>query len=229
MAKQTIEIATRPGTIPVLCYIEDLPFGKILRQLHDTQGIVTVDVLLGQGGRQSPLTPEDIQTARGNGSTEKQVIEVLARGPTTATKLARELGYAASRYYAALATLRKKGVAEKGTDGWRLTAQAMAYAKGNGHDAAPIALPAPSNAAKGRKGRATHGASTPTLLATLSDGPKTPAQISQAIAAAGMSAKSISGVLARARTAGIIKHDPKSHLYELTARGVKQAGEAAHG
>jgi hypothetical protein len=230
MAKQTIEIATRPGLIPVLCYIEDLPFGKILRQLHDTQGIDSVDVLLGQGGKQSPLTPDDIAAHQIAGNLKQQVITILARGPHRPAALAAALGRKTTTIYSALTALKNRGIAESNGDGWRLIAQAMAAARGNGHDvAAPIALPAPAKVNNTPSGRAEQGAGAKILLAVLASGPRPSSDIRAAMAQAGMSTKSISGVLARGRDAGIVKHDPKNGVYELTARGIKQAGEAAHG
>lgn len=229
MAKQAIEIATKPGLIPVLCYIEDLPFGKILRQLHDTQGIVSVDVLLGQGGKQSPLTPDDIAAHQVAGNLKQQIVTMLANGPRAPRQIAAELGRKPTTIYTALTALKKLGIVANNGDGWHLTAKVKAAMQGNGHDstAAPIALPAPRKVSKGPKGRASQGAGAKVLLEVLAPGGKPGSDIRAAMAAAGMSTKSISGVLDRGRKAGIVKRDPKSNLFELTARGIKQAAELA--
>jgi DNA-binding HxlR family transcriptional regulator len=89
------------------------------------------------------------------------------------------------------------------------------------------ALPAlPPPAAK--HGRATRGTGDIVLRAALDAGPVSPGDLRKHMQSKGMSPKSVSGVLERARKRGLIKRNGVG--YALTAKGQKmEAGVAHHG
>ena len=113
--------------------------------------------------------------------------------------------------------LKKKGFSESGSEKGthQLTAKAKAQLGG------ALALPAPAGAqvAHGPAGRAKPGSGNIVLRAALDAGPLTPIDLRKRMAAQGMSPKSVSGVLARAKDGGLIRKNGTG--YELTAKGQK--------
>lgn len=209
-----------PGQIPVLIHIEDLPFAKILRQLHDTQGIVEVAVLLGQGGGKSVLTEAEIEAARANGtSLQAKVIAALAaRGPMGVSDVAEAIDGRKSSVHGAMNALGKKGIVKNVDRKWHLIARP------------PTNGATPPQVAHTAGGRARPGQGSALLLAMLRDGAKALAELRTSAAAAGVSAKSVKGMVDRARNAGFIRRSGgkgRKGQYMLTARGEKQV--AAHG
>lgn len=120
-----------------------------------------------------------------------------------------------------MSKLKKQGVTEQGAGKgvYQLTPAARAQLSG----AAPVLLP-PEPAKKPVKvkkanGRAAPGSGNIVLRELLNDGPKPPAELRNQMTEKGMSPKSISGVMDRARRAGLIKKNGTG--YELTAKGIK--------
>jgi hypothetical protein len=112
--------------------------------------------------------------------------------------------------------LRKKGLTEAaaGRGMHQLTAMARAQL------GTLPALPAPA----AKHGRATRGTGDIVLRAALDAGPVSPGDLRKHMQSKGMSPKSVSGVLERAKKRGLIKR--KGVGYELTAKGQKmEAGE----
>jgi DNA-binding PadR family transcriptional regulator len=222
-----------PKTFPIRLEVEEIALGTVLRKLHDMPGILDLHLDLGHGGQGAGRKELEKAAANSNsGSSEQIIIKLLLEGPKYISELSRAIGGAKSRAYGAIHQLKKKGLTEAGVEKGmhQLTAQARAQLGG------ALALPAPASkkAAKvkhGPKGRAIPGSGNIVLRELLADGPKAPVELRQQMTGKGMSPKSISGVLDRARKAALIKKNGTG--YELTAKGLKiempAAEVAAHG
>lgn len=219
-----------PKTFPIMLEVEELLLGPVLRKLNEMPGIAKLHLDLGHGGQGAgakQLADKVAKVRSNGGSAEQQVLKMLLqRGPMHIRAISQEVGGAKSRAYGAVHQLKKKGLteagAEKGTH--QLTAKAKAQLGG------ALALPAPEGAqvAKGPAGRAKPGSGNIVLRVALEAGPLPPVDLRKRMAAQGMSPKSISGVLARAKDGGLIRKNGTG--YELTAKGQKiEMGAAAHG
>ena len=218
-----------PKTFPIKLEVEEIALGTVLRKLHDMPGIVDLHLDLGHGGQGAGRKQLEEAATKSSGSSEQIIIKLLMDGPKYISELSRAIGGAKSRAYGAIHQLKKKGLTEAGAEKGmhQLTAQARAQLGG------ALALPAPApKAAKvkhGPAGRATPGSGNIVLRQLLNDGPKAPVELRHQMTDKGMSPKSISGVMDRARKAGLIKKNGTG--YELTAKGMKiEVPEAtAHG
>jgi hypothetical protein len=195
------------------------------------QGIAKIDLDLGHGGKK-PL-PHGNAHSNGNGLLAKTVA-MLMSGAKTIDEISAAIGGARSRVYGVLHQLKGKKLIKQVSKGvYQLTDKAMAglapQAMVTPAASATPALPAPVK--KGPKGRASPGSGNIALRAALDAGPVAPSTLRSHLAGNGMSPKSISGVLDRAKRDGLLKKNG-ADLYELTAKGHKielPAAEAAHG
>jgi Mn-dependent DtxR family transcriptional regulator len=223
-----------PKPFPILINVEEIALGTVLRKLHEMPGVVSVDLQLGHGGEGAGKKQlEQHAAANGNGSNgEQSVLKVLADGRDwPAREVAAALGWKKPRAYGALHQLRKKGLVQAGSDKGthRITRLAAAHLNGVRALPAPSAPSAHPQVKKGPSGeRSSPGSGNIVLKSILSDGPKAPNEIRTLAADHGMSPKSLSGILLRAKNAGLIKKNGSG--YELTAKGQKiETGAAAHG
>jgi hypothetical protein len=217
-----------PKTFPIMLEVEELLLGPVLRKLNDMPGIAKLHLDLGHGGQGAGAKQlaDKVAKVRNGGTAEQAVIKLLMEGPKHVRELSRAIGGAKSRAYGAVHQLKKKGLTEAGTEKGthQLTAKARAQLGG------ALALPAPEGAQveHGPAGRAKPGSGNIVLRAALDGGPLAPFDLRKRMAAQGMSPKSISGVLERARRDALIKKNGTG--YELTAKGQKiELGVAAHG
>lgn len=205
-------------TFPIKLEVEEIALGTVLRKLNDMPGIAKLHLDLERGGEGAGRKQlEDASKGRnGNGNNQQNIVKLLLQGPKHITEIARSIGGNKSSAYTATSIMRTQGLIEagpsKGTH--QLTAAARAQLGG-----APPALPAP-DVKRGPKGRAVPGSGPIILRTVLEAGPKSPTDLRKHLAENGMSAKSISGVLDRARKQGLVKKNG-ANLYELTAKGQK--------
>jgi DNA-binding PadR family transcriptional regulator len=211
-----------PKTFPVHLEIEEIALGTVLRKLNEMPGIAELKLDLGQGGMGAGRKQLEDAAKQSRGNNEQVIVKMLLKGPQTLVNITREIGGKKSSAYTVLSKLKKQGLVErageeKGT--YQLTLQAKAQLGGT------LALPAPEKSAKtpkvkhGPKGRAVPGSGNIVLRELLASGPKAPVELRNEMAGKGMSPKSISGVLDRARKASLIKKNGTG--YELTAAGRK--------
>lgn len=175
--------------------------GAVLRKLHEMPGVAKLDLDLGKAPQQQAAS----------GSPQETALAMLASGPKHRSELKAALG-PAQRFYGTMNNLKKKKMVKAVGDGTYVLTKHVAQ-KLNGH--APEALGAPVK--KGPAGRAVPGQAVAVLRAVLRDQALSMGQIAEAIGAHGMSAKSITGVLARAKRDGLVKKDGSG--YALTAKG----------
>jgi DNA-binding PadR family transcriptional regulator len=207
--------------------VEEILLGPVLRKLNGMPGIAKLHLDLGHGGQVgAKKAAKQVAAARdaNGGNNEQQLVKLLAHGPKPISEITSLLGGAKSRAYGVIHALKKKGIIEAGPDRGthQLTERAMAQL------GARPALPAPE-VKHGPAGRASPGSGNIVLRAVLDAGPLPAADVRKEMEAKGMSPKSASGVLDRARKGGIVKKNGNG--YELTAKGMKielTAG-AAHG
>ena len=226
-----------PKTFPLRLEVEEIALGTVLRKLNDMPGIVKLDLDLGHGG-QGPGRKQLEAAARtvnnNNGSREPIVIKLLMEGPKHIREISGAIGGTKQRAYGLMNQLHKKGLTKTiGKGMHQLTTKAMAQLRGGlavaqeVHATAP-ALPAPK-VKRGPAGRASPGSGPIILRTVLNDGPAHPSDVRKALAEKGMSSKSISGVLDRAKRNGLVKKNG-ADFYELTAKGQKiEMLGASHG
>jgi DNA-binding PadR family transcriptional regulator len=215
-----------PKTFPIKLEVEEIALGAVLRKLNDMPGIVKLDLDLGHGGEGAGK--KELQHAaakQSGGNIVQEAVKFLMDGPKHIGEIARALGGAKSRAYSAMTQLRKQGLSEAGPGKatHQLTAKARAQL------GAVPALPAPTPIVKhGPSGRASPGSGPIILRVALDAGPMSPHDLRAKLTEGGMSPKGVSGVLDRARVAGLIKKNGNG--YELTAKGQKiETGASAHG
>jgi hypothetical protein len=224
-----------PKTFPIRLDVEEIALGTVLRKLNEMPGIVNLHLDLGHGGQGSGRKQLEQHAAVAhvqNGSREPLAIKMLMQGPKHIREISAVLGGAKSRAYGLTNTMSKKGLVERGEGAgmWQLTKKAMAQL-GKAMPAVTPAVPAmaalPAPAVRhGPSGRALPGSGPIILRAALGAGPMTPHDLRGKLAEGGMSAKGVSGVLDRARRAGLIKKNGQG--YELTAKGLKIEMGAQH-
>jgi Mn-dependent DtxR family transcriptional regulator len=209
-----------PKTFPIMLEVEELLLGPVLRKLNEMPGIAKLHLDLGHGGQGAGAKQlaDKVAKVRNGGTAEQQVLKLLLqRGPMHIRAISQEVGGAKSRAYGAVHQLKKKGLTEAGKEKGthQLTAKAKAQLGG------ALALPAPEGAqvAHGPAGRAKPGSGNIVLRAALDGGPLAPVDLRKRMVAQGMSPKSVSGVLARAKDGGLIRKNGTG--YELTAKGQK--------
>ncbi|RXG91605.1 hypothetical protein EAS62_24305 [Bradyrhizobium zhanjiangense] len=208
--------------------VEEIALGPVLRRLNEMPGIAKLHLDLGHGGQGAGKKQLERQAAahRGsNGEGQQHAIKLLMSGPKHIDEIGRVVGGKKTRAYGIMTQLRKQGLAESGQGRGmhQLTKKAQAQL-----GAAMPALPPPDKVARGPKGRASPGSGNMLLRKALDAGPVTPADLRAHLAGQGMSAKSVSGVLDRAKKSGLIKKNGVG--YALTAKGQKiETGAAANG
>jgi hypothetical protein len=226
-------------TFPISLEVEEIALGTVLRKLHDMPGIVKLDLNLGHGGRGAGRKQLENHAAQKNGGRrayEQIAVRLLLQGPKHIKEISDAIGGKISRAYNAMTSLRKQGFTESvgqgihqlSARGRAAVASASASAQGAGASAgaSPPLLPAPVSHGPG--GRASPGSGNKVLRAALARGALSIPEVRAFAAANGISQKSISGVLARAKEAGLIKKNGTG--YELTAKGHKiELGTHAHG
>jgi hypothetical protein len=222
-----------PKTFPIKLDVEEIALGTVLRKLSDMPGIIGLHLDLGHGGQgpgRKQLEQHAAAARNGNkgASAQQEVVKFLMDGPKRISEISAMLGGAKPRAYGAITQLRKQGLAEAaaGHAMHQLTKKARAQL---GVAVTP-ALPAPTTTKvkKGPGGRATPGSGNVVLKAILTEGPKTPSEVRASAAVMGVSPKSITGVLDRAKKSGLIKKNGAG--YELTAKGQKiELGASANG
>lgn len=211
-----------PKTFPIMIEVEEIALGPVLRKLNDMPGIAKLHLDLGHGGLGAGKKQLEQHAAARNGNTKQAVISLLMSGPKHIGEIARAIGGAKSRAYSAMTQLRKLGVAEAGPG----KSMHQLSKKARAQLGAVPALPAPVS--HGPAGRATPGSGPIVLRAALEAGPLRPVELRDRMASQGMSAKSATGVMMRAKRDGLIKKNGSG--YQLTAKGMKIAtGAQAHG
>ncbi|MGY3615630.1 hypothetical protein [Bradyrhizobium sp. USDA 10063] len=204
-----------PKTFPIRLEVEEIALGTVLRKLHDMPGIVDLHLDLGHGGQGAGRKQLDqhAQAQRNGGNNQQTIVKLLLDGPKHINDIARAIGGNKSSAYTATSTMRRQGLIEAGVSKGmhQLTATARTQLGG-----AMPALPAPE-VKHGPGGRASPGSGNIVLRAALEAGPLSPSDLRQRMADRGMSPKSVSGVLERAKTHGLIKKN--GHGYELTSKG----------
>jgi predicted transcriptional regulator len=196
-------------------------------------GIVKLDLNLGDGGQGAGRKRLENHAAQKNGGRrayEQIAVRLLLQGPKHITEISHALGGKISRAYNVMTSLRKQGFSETAGQGiHQLSARgraAVANAQGAGAGVSPPLLPAPVSHGPG--GRASPGSGNKVLRAALARGTLSVQEMRAFASANGISAKSISGVITRAKDAGLIKKNGTG--YELTAKGHKiELGTHAHG
>ncbi|KYK50039.1 hypothetical protein A1D31_22265 [Bradyrhizobium liaoningense] len=214
-----------PKPFPVLVQIEEIALGTVLRKLHEMPGVISVDLQLGLGGQGAgkQLLEHAAQTKRGN--NEQTIVKLLLQGPKHINDITAAIGGKKSSFYTVTSKMKKQGLIERseGKGTWQLTHKARTQLGD------VKALPAPE-IARGPAGRAVPGSGNSLLRSLLAEGAKPPRELRKQLGSKGMSPKSISGVLDRARKAGLIKKLTNGTGYELTAKGQKiEMGAQAHG
>lgn len=206
-----------PKTFPIRLEVEEIALGTVLRKLNDMPGIAKLDLDLGRGGEGAGRERLESAVAAPRGNAAQVIVKTLMEAPRSSKELFAILGGKKSSMYTSTSKLKKDGVIISADGKWQLTGKAQQEIGG------ALALPAPApKAAKvkqGPKGRAIPGSGNIVLRELLADGPKAPGELRQQMASKGMSPKSISGVLQRAKDASLIKKNGTG--YELTAKGLK--------
>jgi hypothetical protein len=222
-----------PKTFPIRLEVEEIALGAVLRKLNEMPGIVRLHLDLergGEGAGRKQLEEAASSRSSDGSSREQVVIKLLMSGPKHIGEISAAVGGPKPRAYGLMNTLSKKGLAKSVGKGMhQLTPQAMAQLGGAvaAHAPQTLALPAPQ-VKHGPAGRAAPGSGNIVLRAALDAGPVSPSSLRSHLASKGMSPKSVSGVLDRARKGGLIKKNGIG--YELTAKGHKiDLGVAAHG
>lgn len=221
-----------PKTFPIRLDVEEIALGTVLRKLNEMAGIVKLHLDLGHGGQgpgRKQLEHHAAVARVQNGSREPLVLKLLMQGPKHIREISELLGGAMTRAYGLMNSLQKKGLTKSIGKGMHELSK-KAKAQIGGAMAAVPALPAPSpvQLKHGPGGRASPGSGNTVLRAILADGPLTPAEVRAKATAQGMSAKSVSGVIDRAKRGGFIKKNGTG--YELTAKGHKiEMGASANG
>jgi DNA-binding PadR family transcriptional regulator len=215
-----------PKTFPIRLEVEEIALGSVLRKLNDMPGVVDLHLDLGHGGQGAgrKQLEETAAKVRSGETIEQTIVKLLMQGPKHINEIVQVVGGGKPRTYGATHHLRKKGLIEPGVDKGmhQLTATARAQLGG-----AVPALPAPE-VSHGPGGRASPGSGNILLRAALEAGPVSPGDLRKRMAETGMSPKSVSGVLERAKKHGLIKKNGSG--YELTAKGQKiETGAPAHG
>jgi DNA-binding PadR family transcriptional regulator len=206
--------------------VEEIALGTVLRKLNEMPGIAKLDLDLGKGGEGAGKEKlvEGAAQFRGENAEQTVLKLLMEKGPMNTREIKAALRWNGTRAYGALHALKKKGLIE--TDANKTHSVSRKVMQLNG--ASTPALPAPAKVKHGPAGRAIPGSGNIILRNILGEGAKTPTEVRALAAAQGMSPKSISGVLDRAKKGGIIKKNGAG--YELTAKGLKiETGASAHG
>jgi hypothetical protein len=214
-----------PKTFPIMIEVEEIALGPVLRRLNEMPGIAKLHLDLGHGGagKDRPEQGASHAVAKASASSlDEAAVKLLAGGPMHIRAISAGLGGARSRAYGVMTRLRVKGLAQPG-DGPGMHQLTSKGVKSNGATNGAT----PPQVTHGPKGRATPGSGNRALLAGIEAGAVTTSALRDYLASAGMSSKSIPGVIVRAKRDGLIKMGGDG--YELTAKGQKTNGVANHG
>jgi predicted transcriptional regulator len=232
------------ATLPIYLDVEDVAFGPVLIALRKMPGIIRIrlDDDDPKPGRQSGREPRaggqiSAQPAQ-RGANAEQIVALLMQnngGPLQITEIMRAIGSTKSSAYTAMYTLKKKHVVQTPQPGqYELTDKAKRELLPN-REAIKL-LPKPREAAKAktnghkidtaRAGRAAPGTGQKLLLQALSGGALKREALIKQLGESGMSEKSVTGVMTRARSAKLIK-SLGAGSWELTAKGTNQAADPA--
>lgn len=189
---------------PIRILVEEIALGAVLRKLNDMPGVVKLDLDFGEGGRGPGKEKLQQAAAELNVLPEEAILKALANGPMKSRDLIRATGMKDHRVYYAIGKLGLK----RNSKG---EYQAMA----------------PSEPRRRSDGRAAPGRGPEIVRAALaaSDTPLVRKELRDSLQAHGMSAKSVNGILDRAKRDGLIKLGKEG--FTLTAKG-RMNGEA-HG
>jgi Mn-dependent DtxR family transcriptional regulator len=219
-----------PKTFPIRLEVEEIALGTVLRRLNEMAGIAKIDLDLGHGGKKALPHLNERGNGNGDGLLTKAVAMMMS-GPKSIDEISAALGGARSRVYGVMHQLKGKKLVKAVSKGvYQLTDKAMA-GLGPHASVTPVtpALPAPVK--RGPAGRASPGSGNIILRTVLNGAAMPSSDLRAQLAIKGMSSKSISGVLDRAKRDGLVKLN-SDKAYELTAKGHKielPTAEAAHG
>jgi Mn-dependent DtxR family transcriptional regulator len=207
--------------------VEEVAFGPTLRKLHELPGILKVDVDLGAGGISAGVKKHEQRAAQlldGPTHEEKIVALLTTRGggPMHIRDIGEAIKVRHSSVNSALHLLKKKGITVSAGTGLHRLKDAVQHTNGTA-----LALPAPRRTPSGR---IAQGSGPIFLRQALEAGSMRPGELSKALAARGMSAKGVSGVLRRSMDKGLIKRNTDG-TYDLTVKGRKleqPVAEAEH-
>ena len=221
-----------PKPFPLMIEVEEIALGPVLRKLNEMSGITKIHLPLGRGGEGAGKHQLEQHAAKkhSKGDYESMVVRLLMQGPKHIREIGAAVGGKITRAYGVMNSLKKQGISEPAGGGMhKLTDGTLSRLKKTGNGAAkPLALPAPAAVAHGPSGRASKGASTIVLRAALDEGPQTTSELRARLVMSGVSGKSTSGAIFRAKRDGIIKKNGSG--YELTAKGQKiDLGAPANG
>lgn len=224
------------ATLPIHLEVEDVAVGPILIALRKMPGIIKMNLDIGIGA--PPVSRE----AAPRGNNAERIIALLMQsdgGPIAIKEVMQTLGVSKGSVYSAVYALKKKNVVESPVAGqYQLTVKAKrelmkhepkllnapsakeVKAKTNGHAIHH------GDIERGPSGRASQGSGRKLLLDALAAGPITRLNLGKHLASSGMSAKSMSGVMDRAKRDELIKKHSDNN-YHLTAKGKHEAAKAA--
>jgi hypothetical protein len=198
---------------PVRLEVEELLLGPVLRKLHVIPGVTKVDVGMdGEGGHGGDRQKLEQQVAKLREKPHEAIVKLLAQGPMKGSAIKQALKITDGKLYYAISAL-----------------QSVVRRNGKGEFYLAEKTPKLIVATKrGPTGRASPGQGNITLAAILSSagGPIKATQLKNDLGSHGMSVKSASGILQRAKEIGIVRSTAAG--YVLTAKGSKLNG-ATHG
>ena len=195
---------------PIRILVEEIALGTVLRKLHDMPGVVKLDLDFGPGGQGPGRAKLEQAAAETSASPEDAILGALQKGPLRSSDLIKATGLKPHRVYYAINKLGLK----KNADGAYEFASWKTGLK-----------PAPE-IERGPSGRAAPGSGPAVLHTALAavDRPLPRSELRSILKGHGMSEKSVSGVLDRAKRDGMVKVTKDG--YALTAKALNGA---AHG
>jgi DNA-binding Lrp family transcriptional regulator len=192
-----------PKLFPIRLEVEEIAVGAVLRQLHMMVGVAKVDLDLGPAA-QKPA----------NGNPQEIIMALLMKGPTSRSILGEAVGGSKTRFYSAISELKKKHLIKANG---KIFSLADKVAREMGVQQ-PLALPPPVKRKNGK--RASPGVARAALVMILTQTPGLRTiQIRDSLGRNGMSPKSVSGIMERAKTDAVIKKVGDG--WHLTAKGQK--------
>jgi DNA-binding PadR family transcriptional regulator len=227
------------ATLPIYLEVEDVAVGPVLIALRKMPGIIKLNLDLMSG---APATPP-VRREPGAPSNSERIVAALVQrqGEPLSIKEAIEIvGGSKGTAYTAMYQLKKQGVV-KGAGGGSYELTDKAKRELIPVDAVKL-LPKPRDAkasktvnghakkdkiARGPKGRASPGQGRKLLLDALAGDGVTRADLRHVLGAQGISEKSFSGVLDRAKRDELIQK--VGNVYELTASGKTAQAQAPTG
>jgi hypothetical protein len=229
------------ATLPIHLEVEDVAVGPVLIALRKMPGIIKLHLdLLGDAATASHREPKSERPAKSGAANAERIVALLMQnngGPLKVGEIMRAIGCTKSSAYTAMYTLKKKKVVQSPHAGeYELTDKAkrellpdqapklLTAPKSNGAKPAKVAKTAKT--AKTESGRAAPGTGQKLLLQALAGGALKRDTLIKQLGENGMSEKSVTGVMARAKDAKLIK-SLGAGSWELTAKGTNhQAADA---